>query len=137
VQKLQIKEEIMAVAVLLALGTLAMMPGLIAGSALTTFTKQAPNVVTQASFIYCSYRSDWWSDWGEFGSCMLAIAGPPSALIYILDRKGRSDLREGRHTVRDGKELRERELVRAGRQLVRSSVSLLKFTKVGFIVVGA
>jgi hypothetical protein len=33
-QKLQIKEEIMAVAALLALGMLAIIPGMIAGSAL-------------------------------------------------------------------------------------------------------
>jgi len=58
-QKLQIKEEIMAVAALLALGMLAIMPGLIAGSALTTSTKQVPNVVTQVSFAYCGYSSGW------------------------------------------------------------------------------
>jgi hypothetical protein len=39
--------------------------------------------------------------------------------------------------VREGKELRDRVLVRAGRQLVRSSVSLLRYTKVGIIVYGA
>jgi hypothetical protein len=54
-QKLQIKEEIMAVAALLALGMLAIMSGLIAGSALTKSAKQVPNVATQVSAAYCGY----------------------------------------------------------------------------------
>jgi hypothetical protein len=136
-QKLQIKEEIMAVAALLALGMLAIMPGLIAGSALTTSTKQAPNVVTQVSVAYCGYSSGWWSDLGQFGSCMLEFWAPTGSILYIMDRKGRSDLREGLQTIRVGKELRDRELVRIGKQLVRSGASLLRYTTVGFIVVGA
>ncbi len=122
---------------LLALDMLAMMPGLIAGSALTTSTNQVPNVVTQVSVAYCGYSSGWWSDLGRFGICMLGIWAPTGSILYMLDRKGRSDLREGRQTVRDGKELRDRELVRIGRQLARSGASLLRFTTVGLIAVVA
>jgi hypothetical protein len=136
-QKLQIKEEIMVVAALLALGTLAIIPGMIAGSALTKSANQIPNVVTQVSFVYCGYSSGWWSDLGQFGSCMVAFWAPTIPIIHWLDNKGREDLREGRQTVREGKELRDRELVRIGRQLVRSGASLLRYTKVGIIVVGA
>jgi len=75
-QKLQIKEEIMAVAALLALGMLAIMPGLIAGSALTTSTKQVPNVVTQVSVAYCGYKSGWFNDWGKFADCMMDLWFP-------------------------------------------------------------
>jgi len=68
---------------------------------------------------------------------MLGFWAPTGSILYILDRIGRSDLREGRQTIREGKELRDRELVRIGRQIVRSGASLLRYTKVGFIVVGA
>ncbi len=115
---------------------LAIIPSVIAGSALTD-VKQVPNVVTQVSVAYCGYSSGWWSDLGQFGSCMLGIWAPTGSILYILDRKGRSDLREGLQTVREGKELRDGELVRIGRQLVRSGANLLKFTTVGLIAVVA
>jgi hypothetical protein len=52
-QKLQIKEEMMAVVALLALGMLAIIPGTIAGSALTKSAKQVPNVeVPNAVLLY-------------------------------------------------------------------------------------
>ena len=141
-QKLQIKEEIMAVAALLALGMLAIMPGLIAGSALTTSTKQvpnveAPNVVTQASVAYCGYRSGWWRNYDQFGKCTAALWVPTSAIIYTLDRKGRSDLREGIRMIREGREPRNLVLRRMGWRFVRSGASLLRFTTVGYLVTGA
>jgi hypothetical protein len=116
---------------------LAIIPGMIAGSTLTKSAKQLPNVVTQVSAAYCGYSSGWWSDLGQFRNCMLGFWASTDPIIYWLDRKGRSDLRKGLQTVREGKELRDRVLVRAGRQLVRSGASLLRFTTVGFIVVGA
>ena len=72
---------------------LAITPGLIAGSALTTSTKQVPNVVTQVSFAYCGYSSGWWSDWDSFGKCMAGIWGigitysvakQPGSIINIM-----------------------------------------------------
>jgi hypothetical protein len=110
---------------------LAIMPGLIAGSALTTSTNQAPIVVTQVSIAFCGYSGGWWSDWGQYLICMAAFWAPTVPIIYWLDNKAREDLREDRQTVREGKELRDRVLVRAGRQLVRSSVSLLRYQKMG------
>ena len=77
-QKLQIKEEIMAVAALLALGMLAMMPGLIAGSALTKSAKQVPNVVTQISAAYCGYTS---YTGGSFWGCMRDIWIPTGTIL--------------------------------------------------------
>jgi len=68
VQKLQIKEEIMAMAASLALGTLAMMPGLIAGTALTKSANQVPNVVTQATVGYCLYMS--YTGANSLGRCL-------------------------------------------------------------------
>jgi len=87
-QKLQIKEEIMAVAALLALGMLAMMPGLIAGSALTKSVKQVPNVGTQISVAYCGYKSGGFSnwDWGRFGECMLDIWAPAGVATALMAR---------------------------------------------------
>jgi hypothetical protein len=78
-QKLQIKEEIMAMAALLALGMLAMMPGLIAGSALTESAKQVPNVGTQISFAYCGYMS--YTDSDSFLGCMRDFWIPTGAIL--------------------------------------------------------
>jgi hypothetical protein len=78
-QKLQIKEEIMAVAALLALGMLVMMPGLIAGSALTVSAKQVPNVGTQISAAYCGYTS--YTGGNSFWGCMRDIWIPTGTIL--------------------------------------------------------
>jgi len=56
------------VAASLALGTLAMMPGLIAGTALTKSANQVPNVVTQATIGYCLYMS--YTGANSLGRCL-------------------------------------------------------------------
>jgi hypothetical protein len=63
----------MAVAALLALGMLAIIPGMIAGSALTESANQVPNVVTQVSAATCGYISG--GNWDGFGKCMAGIWG--------------------------------------------------------------
>ena len=86
----------MVVAALLALGMLAIMPGLIAGSALTKSAKQVPNievpnVVTQVSAATCAYITG--GDWDSFGKCMAgtwgigityAVAKQPGNIINIM-----------------------------------------------------
>jgi hypothetical protein len=72
----------MAVAALLALGMLAIIPGMIAGSTLTKSAKQVPNVevpnvVTQVSAAACAYISD--GNWDGFGKCMAGIWGAGAA----------------------------------------------------------
>jgi len=89
-QQLQIKEEIMAVAALLALGMLAIIPGIIAGSALTKSAEQvlnvkAPNVVAHVTAGVCGYLSG--GDWGEFGKCMLGM-WTPVAMTGALSVRG-------------------------------------------------
>ncbi len=79
-QKFQIKEEIMAVAALLALGMLAIIPGMIAGSALTD-AKQVPNVGTQVSSAYCAYKSGTGRE--SFEDCMLDMWVPVSISVII------------------------------------------------------
>ncbi len=59
-------------AALLALGMLAITPGMIAGSVLTD-AKQVPNVVTQVSAATCAYISG--GDWDNFGKCMAGFWG--------------------------------------------------------------
>ncbi len=131
-QKLQIKEEILVVAALLALGTLAIMPGVIAGSALTTSTNQVPNVVTQASVALCGYISGWWSDWGRFAICMGGTFVPTSfAARYLYDR-GTRTVNKGQDLISQGKALGEEQLVKIGMQLVRTGAFWLRFTPVGF-----
>jgi hypothetical protein len=72
-QKLPIKEEIMAVAALLALGTLAIMTSMIASYALMKPAVQHYNVGTQVSVGYCGYKSGWFSDGGKFADCMVDL----------------------------------------------------------------
>jgi hypothetical protein len=108
-QKLQIKEEIMAVAALLALGMLAIMPGLIAGSALTKSAKQAPNVGTQASFAYCGVTS--YIDGSSFWGCMQEIWVPTGAILGTGAAIGTAAIMSG-----------VEELVTIGVTLVRFSV---------------
>jgi hypothetical protein len=64
-QKLQINEEIMAVAALLALGTLAIMTSMIVSYVLMKPPIQHYDVGTQVSLGYCAYKSDWFRDGGE------------------------------------------------------------------------
>jgi hypothetical protein len=91
------RHAIMTVAASLALGMPAIMPGLIAGSALTKSAKQVPNVATQVSAATCAYVSG--GDWNNFGICMAGIWGDattygalslrattPSALIGAVVR---------------------------------------------------
>ncbi len=65
-------------AALLALGMLAIIPGMIAGSALTESTKQVSNVVTQVSFAYCGYRA---ATGGSFLGCMGEFWIPSGAIL--------------------------------------------------------
>jgi len=71
--KLQMKEEMTAVAALLALGTLAIMTSMIASYALMKPAVQHYNVGTQVSVGYCGYKSGWFSDGGKFADCMVNL----------------------------------------------------------------
>ncbi len=106
----------MVVAALLALGTLAIMPGLIAGSALTD-AKQAPNVVTQVSFAYCGYIA---ATGGSFLGCMGEFWLPSGAILGTSAGIGAAHVAAGR-------ELDSWRLIRTG-------LRYLRFTKVGFKV---
>jgi len=65
----------MVVAALLALGTLAIIPGTIAGSALTV-AKQVPNVATQASAATCAVVTHLTNGgWEAFGACVAGMWG--------------------------------------------------------------
>jgi hypothetical protein len=116
-QKLQIRGEIMVVAALLALGMLAIMPGMIAGSALTESAKQVPNVITQVSFAYCGYRA-YTGD--SFLGCMGEFWLPAGAILGTSAAIGAS-------YVTAGKALDSWYLINTG-------LRYLKFTKVGFKV---
>ena len=66
----------MAVAALLALSMLALVPGVIAGSALTKSVNQVPNVGTQASVATCAVVTHLTGGgWEAFGACMAGMWG--------------------------------------------------------------
>jgi len=65
------------VATLLALGMLAAMPGVTAGSVLTKPVIQHHNIGAQASAVYCGYKSGWFSDWGTFVEYVLPYSPIP------------------------------------------------------------
>jgi hypothetical protein len=99
-QKLQIKEEIMAVAALLALGMLAIIPGMIAGSAFTKSANQIPNVGTQVSVATCAFVTRLsGGGWDTFGACMGGMWGG-AAMYGALSVRARTAMDLLRATVR-------------------------------------
>jgi hypothetical protein len=60
---------------------LAIIPGTIAGSALTKSTNQVPNVATQVSTAYCAYKSG--LDGGKFKECMIDFWTPVGVATII------------------------------------------------------
>jgi hypothetical protein len=120
-QKLQINEEIMAVAALLALGMLAIIPGMIAGSVLTKPAIQHHNIGAQASAAYCGYRSGWFSDLWGWGSCMYDLWIPDLTLTFTGLVATSKTLIDIGNTV-------------GSWRLVYKGLRLLRFTGWGFIV---
>ncbi len=68
---------------LLALGVLAIISGMIAGSALTD-AKQVPNVGTQVSAAYCAYKSSTGRE--SFRECMIDLWVPVSVAVIVSNR---------------------------------------------------
>jgi hypothetical protein len=121
---------------------LAIIPGMIAGSALTKSAKQVPNVevpnvVTQASAAYCAYRSGWLSDLNLFGTCMAVTALPAGGLGYYIYRMGKDQIRDGDQVIRTGRRVNDRTIVELGKSLVRSGATLARFTPWGVLAVAA
>jgi hypothetical protein len=63
----------MAMAALLALGTLATTTGVIASYVLTKPSVQHYSVDAQVSLGYCGYKSGWFSDGGIFADCVVSL----------------------------------------------------------------
>ena len=68
---------------------------------------------------------------------MLGFWLPTSVVIGKLYRDSHKELEKGLKTVEVGIKLRDEELIKIGVQIVRSAASWMKYTKVGFIVLGA
>jgi hypothetical protein len=111
--KLQMKEEMTAVAALLALGTLAIMTSMIASYALMKPAVQHYNVGTQVSVGYCGYKSGWFSDGGKFADCMVNL-WIPNISTGIGAAVG-----AGAGLVEIGKVAGERALISAGVRIAR------------------
>jgi len=111
--KLQMKEEMTAVAALLALGTLAIMTSMIASYALMKPAVQHYNVGTQVSVGYCGYKSGWFSDGGKFADCMVNLWIPniPTGIGAAVGA--------GAGLVEIGKVAGERALISAGVRIAR------------------
>jgi hypothetical protein len=122
----------MAAAALLALGMLAIMPGLIAGSALTKSTNQVPNVATQASAAYCGYVSG--GDWGQFGGCMVSILLPAKVAIIGDLIVGDYITRRGESLVEKGIKWSDRDIIERGKRLIGLGTFLMRFSGVGALV---
>jgi hypothetical protein len=109
------------VATLLALGMLAIMPGMIAGSVLTKPAIQHHNIGAQASAAYCGYRSGWFSDLWGWGRCMYDLWIPDLTLTFT----GLVAAADGVTAIGE----------RVGSWcLIRTGLRLLRFTGWGFIV---
>jgi hypothetical protein len=102
----------------LALGMLAMMPGLIAGSALTESANQVPNVVTQISLAYCGYISHTGAN--SFLGCMREFWIPTGTILGTAAAIGVAHVTAG-------------EILGSWR-LIEIGLRFLRFSKVGFKV---
>jgi hypothetical protein len=111
----------MAVAALLALGMLAIISGMIAGSALTKSTNQIPNVATQTSVAYCGYTD--YTGGSSFWDCMTDIWIPTGAILGTSTGIGTA-------YVHAGKTLDSWRLIRTG-------LSFLRFSGIGFVAAAA
>jgi hypothetical protein len=132
-QKLQIKEEIMAVAALLALGMLAIMSGLIASSALTKSANQVPNVVTQATFAYCGYMS--FTGASSFGGCLWETLFPAGAAVGFYAGSNLATVGAGHLVAKVSARWGWREVIDVAKAIVLRAGNYLKFTpKLGAIV---
>jgi len=125
----------MAVAALLALGMLAIIPGMIAGSVLTKSAKQVPNVevpnvVTQVAGAICAYHSGWLSDPIRFGGCMVAATLPAGYAVGRVFNMARDQVREGRLLIQG---TTNAEIFSIGMSLIRTGATLMRFTPVGFV----
>jgi hypothetical protein len=113
----------------MALVMLAMMPGLIAGSALTKSTKQASNVATQASILYCAYQSGWFSNLGQFGGCMWDIWVPKGfTSIGAWVATSRAMVGGGKELVELGEKMGRWSFIRMGEAIAKWGGRLLRFT---------
>jgi hypothetical protein len=110
-QKLQIKEETMAVAALLAMGTLAIMTSMIASYALMKPAVQHYSVGTQVSLGYCGFRSG--GDLGRFADCMVSLWFP-NIPVSIASAVG-----TGVGLVQIGRWVGDRRLIEAGVRIAR------------------
>ncbi len=98
-------------AALLALGMLAIIPGMTAGSTLTD-AKQAPNVVTQVSAAYCGYTS--YTSGNSLLDCMRDIWIPTGAILGTSTAIGVGH-------VTAGEKLDSWRLIRTGLRFLRFS----------------
>jgi hypothetical protein len=97
---------------------LAMMPGMIAGSALTESAKQVPNVGTQISAAYCGYTS--YTGGNSFWGCMQEIWVPTGTILGTSAGIGIA-------CITAGKALGSWRLIRTG-------LRFLGFSGKGFVV---
>jgi len=104
----------MAVAALLALGMVAIIPGIIAGSALTD-ARQVPNVATQVSVAYCGYTA---ATGGSFLGCMGEFWIPAGAILGTSAGIGAAYVTAG-HMLDSWR-------------LIQKGLGFLKFSGVGF-----
>jgi hypothetical protein len=103
----------MAVAALLALGTLVIMTSMIASYVLMKPSVQHSSVGTQVSLGYCGYKSDGFSDWGKFADCMVDL-WIPDIPVAIGSTVG-----TGVGLVEVGRRVSDRSLIRAGVRVAR------------------
>jgi hypothetical protein len=91
---------------------LAIMSGLIAGSALTKSTNQVPNVVTQATFGYCLYMS--YTGANSFGRCLWETLPPARAYTLLMMSTDYAGVVMGERVAKIGAKWGWQDVVRRG-----------------------
>ncbi len=127
------KKTLKKPAALLALGMLAIMSGLIAGTALTKSVNQVPNVVTQATFAYCGYMS--LTGASSFGGRLWETLRPAGFGIGLYGSSNLATVGAGHLVARIGARWGWQDVIDIARDIVLQGSRFLRFTpKFGAIV---
>ncbi len=114
---------------------LAIILGMIAGSALTKSAKQVPNVVTQATFGYCLYMS--YTGANSPGRCLWEHLLPARAYTLLMMSTGYASVVMGVRVAKIGAKWGWQDVVRRGKSIVMQGSRILQFSPIGATIVAA
>ncbi len=113
---------------------LALVPGLIAGSALTKSINQVLNVVTQATFGYCLYMS---YTGANSLRCLWENLLPAGAYTLLMTGTGYAGVVMGEKVAKISAKRGWQDVVRREKSIVMQGSRILQFSPIGATIVAA